>query len=588
MNQTNPKTNNVNDRQAAINPIKRKGEGHTTPCVACHKNPKVNALHCADCAAVSMKPKTWGSPCRKCGVDKPRKYAWNWCDDCKAKEDERVKKMLTITPEQQQEIEKLKREGTLFMFALTDLGNAERFASRYEGKFCWTSATGWMVYEGGVWKRDEAKKVVRAMHKTVRLIEKEIELVNTGNEDSDNKLKDAVIGWAKKSESSAKIKAALEQASALKKLARDYQDFDQQHDLFNVANGTLNLKTFGFMQHSPAHLLTKQSPICYDPTAKCPKWEQFILDIMDGKNHMRDYLARCCGYTLTADTSGQCFFLPHGPGGTGKSTMLRVQQGIMGTYCKQADSEMFMVKRGDSGQPFEMAGMEGVRLLMAVETEEGKKLALAKLKRMTGQDPVNACYKFQHQYSFTPHWKVWLATNDAPTTRADDDAFWDRAKPIPFEVKFRNTEKEIKDYADILLAEEGSGVLNWMIAGLSQYREKGLAHPEDVTQAAEEWRDRDDWLARFIEDVGLEPTEDRQKFVTKHDLWLAFSRWSEQTKQARGVDEKGFTQAMRRKGHEDEKPIKRDGKTVRVWHDLRIPTLVEQGVGRTPDPDDVF
>ncbi len=377
------------------------------------------------------------------------------------------------------------------IFALTDMGNAERFESRYEGEFCWTSATGWMVYEGGVWKRDETKSVVRAMHHTVRLIEKEAELVDTGNKETDSEIRDAIIGWAKKSESSAKIKAALEQASALKKFARDYEDFDQQYDLFNVANGTLNLKTFEFMPHNPTHLLTKQSPINYDPTAECPKWEQFILDIMDGKKHMRAYLARSCGYTLTADTSGQCFFLPHGPGGTGKSTMLRVQQGIMGTYCKQADPEMFMVKRGDSGQPFEMAGMEGVRLLMAVETEEGKKLALAKLKRMTGQDPVNACYKFQHQYSFTPRWKVWLATNDAPTTRADDDAFWDRAKPIPFEVKFRNTEKEIKDYADILVAEEGSGILNWMIAGLKQYREKGLAHPEDVTLAAEEWRDRD-------------------------------------------------------------------------------------------------
>ena len=472
------------------------------------------------------------------------------------------------------------------IFALTDIGNAERFADLYKGKFCWTSATGWMVYEGGVWKRDETKSVVRAMHYTVRLIEKEAELVDTGSEETDNALRDAIIGWAKKSESSAKINAALEQASALGAFARRYADFDQKPDLLNLANGTIDLRTFEFSPHDPKHLLTKQSPIKYDPTADCPKWEQFILDIMDGKEHMRDYLARCCGYTLTADTSGQCFFMPWGTGGTGKSTMLRVMAGVMGTYCKQADAEMFMVKRGDSGQPFEMAGMEGVRLLMAIETEEGKKLALAKLKRMTGQDPITACYKFQHQYEFVPQWKVWLATNDAPSTRADDDAFWDRAKPIPFEIKFRNTEKEIKDYAEILLREEGPGILNWKLAGLKQYREIGLAHPEDVAQKADEWRDRDDWLARFIEDVGLEPTDDRQKFVTKHDLWSAFSRWSEQTKQANRVDEKGFTQAMRRKGYDDEKPIKRDGKTVRIWYNVRIPTLVERGVGHIPDPED--
>jgi putative DNA primase/helicase len=485
------------------------------------------------------------------------------------------------------------------IFPLTDMGNAERLAFRYAGKFTHTEATGWMVYEGGVWKRDKTGAVVRAMHKTVRLITKETELVNTQNEEvekkkneepdeADKKKKAEIIAWGIESESSAKIKAALEQASALQVFAKDYADFDQQPDMLNVANGTIDLKTFQFMRHDPKHLLTKKTPINYRPDADCPKGEQFILDIMDGKTHMRDYLQRCCGYTLTADTSGQCFFMPWGTGGTGKSTMLRVMAGIMGTYCRQADSEMFMVKRGDAGQPFEMAGMEGVRLLMAVETEEGKKLAIAKLKRMTGQDSITACYKFKQQYEFIPQWKVWLATNDAPTTRAEDDAFWDRAKPIPFEVKFRNSGKEIKDYADILLREEGSGILNWCLEGLKQYREKGLAHPEDVAQKADEWRDRDDWLARFIEDIGLEPTDDKQRFVTKHDLWLAFSSWADVTKQAKGVDEKRFTQAMRRKGYEDEKPIKRDGKTVRVWHNVRIPTLGERGSERTSDLKDVF
>jgi P4 family phage/plasmid primase-like protien len=475
------------------------------------------------------------------------------------------------------------------VFPLTDMGNAERLAFRYSGKFVHTAATGWMVYEDGVWKRDKTASVVRAMQYTVRLIEKEAELVDTGNEETVKAMRDAIVGWGIKSESSAKIKAALEQAEALREFAKDYADFDQQPHLFNVANGTIDMKTFEFMPHDPTHLLTKQSPIEYDPTSGCAKWQQFILDIMGGKGHMHDYLQRCCGYTLTADTSGQCFFMPWGTGGTGKSTMLRVVAGIAGTYCRQADSEMFMVKRGDGGQPFEMAGMEGVRLLMAVETEQGKKLAIAKLKRMTGQDPIPACYKFKQQYEFVPQWKVWLATNDAPKSRADDDAFWDRTKPIPFEIKFRNTEKEIKDYADILLQEEGSGILNWCIEGLKQYREKGLAHPEDVTQKADEWRDRDDWLAQFIEDVGLEETDDKQKFASKHDLYEEFSRWSQQTKLAKNVDDSAFSQALKRKGYKDD-VVKQKGKATRVWVGYRISTLVERGMGQeqAPNPEDVF
>ena len=452
-------------------------------------------------------------------------------------------------------------------FPLTDLGNAERVAHRYGGKFVHTAATGWMVYEQGTWKRDDTRNIVRAMHDTIRLIETE----DPGNS--------YFLSWAKKSESSGKISAALEQASALQIFARNYANFDQRSDLFNVANGTINLKTCEFLPHDPSCLLTKQSPITYDPEAKCPRWEQFVLDIMNGKEHMREYLRRCCGYTLTADTSGQCFFLPWGVGGSGKSTMLGVQRGIMGNYCRVADPELFMLKRGDEGQPFALAGLEGSRLLLAIETEEGKRIATSRLKRMTGQDPIVACYKFHDQYEFIPQWKIWLATNDAPVSRADDSAFWDRAKPIPFEVKFRGTEREIKDFADILLHEEGSGILNWMLAGLKQYQEIGLAHPKDVAKKADEWRDRDDWLARFIEDIGF--VKAPGKFVPKADLWSEFTSWAEKTKQATRINDKVFTQAMRQKGFDDDKPIKLNGKTTRVWHNVCSDSSLLQDSGET-------
>lgn len=468
------------------------------------------------------------------------------------------------------------------IFAFTDMGNAERFEWRYGSKFAFTAATGWLVYEEGVWRRDETKSVVRAMQSTVRLIERETELVDTGNEKTDSLTKEAIVGWAKKSESSSKINAALEQASALNVFAKNYTEFDRKPHLFNVKNGTIDLRTGEFTRHDPKHLLTKQSPIEYDPKAECPNWEQFILDIMGGKHHMRQYLCRCAGYTLTADTGGQCVFVPWGPGGTGKSTFLSVMRGVMGDYCKQADSEMFMVKRGDSGQPFEMAGMEGTRLLMAVETEQGKKLALAKLKKMTGQDPVAACYKFQHQYEFVPQWKVWLATNDAPTTRADDDAWWDRAKPIPFNVKFRGTEGEIKNYAEILLKKEGPGILNWCLAGVAAWRRDGLNHPEDVAQAADAWRDRDDWLQRFIEEH-LEPIDDPARYAIRSKVFERFTEWADVNKEARSVNNKDFMEAVRRKGFKDDS-VKQNGKTQRVWVGWRLKTSAEHGVGVAGGP----
>ena len=83
------------------------------------------------------------------------------------------------------------------------------------------------------------------MQATVRLIELEAKLVDTGNKETDAAIKDAIIGWAKKSESSSKINAALEQASALGTFAKNYADFDQKPHLLNVKNGTIDLKGWG-------------------------------------------------------------------------------------------------------------------------------------------------------------------------------------------------------------------------------------------------------------------------------------------------------------------------------------------------------
>jgi len=563
MNQTNPKTDNVNDRQAAINPIKRKGEGYTTPCVACHKNPKVNALYCADCAAVSMKPKTWGSPCRKCGADKPRKLAWNWCDDCKAKEEERVKKMLTVTPEQQKQIEEIRREKTLQSFDRSDLGNAARFEYRHGGQFLYTQATGWLVYRNGLWVEDKTAKADQAMVHTINKIEEEAELVESDEE------KKAIIGWSKSSKTNRKIKDALERTGKMKTIAKDYADFDRQDNLFHCANGEFNLETGTLVEHSPAFLATKGSKIKYDPTATCPGFERYLHEIMGGNENLIAYLRRCAGYTLTVSTGEAAMFILTGPSGTGKTTFLNILTGILGSYAKRAQRGTFMLKRGDEGQPFDYAGLEGCRAFIASETEEGKTFAVAKLKELTGNEAkISACRKFRDSYEFKPKCKVWLACNDFPKAPAGDEAMWDRLKPIPFDVKFRGTEGEVRDLAEKLVQEEGSGILNWMLRGLEEYMEIGLAVPEEAKQKAEELRDDQDFLGRFLEERTC-TTDVNGEMVLVSRLYETFKMHADITGEGRGWSRQKFNAEMRAKDYEED-TVRVGDKTPRVWLGVKL------------------
>ncbi len=464
--------------------------------------------------------------------------------------------------EQSRHTDKLDR-----VYPLTDMGNAERFECRFGGEFAWTKETGWLSYRNGVWKEDKTGNADRAMQLTIRLITQEAGLVEGDGETADD-LRDAIIGWAKSSESNSKVKAALERASMLKGFAKEYADFENSHGLFNCANGTLGLDTGTLREHQPSDLLTKAGLPNYDPDAKCPGWLKFIADVTGGNTELAAFLQRAAGYTLSTETCEHTAFLPYGPGGTGKSTFLNVLKGILGDYAKTADPEMFMAKKGDSGQPFDLAGFEGVRALLAAETEEGKRLATAKLKRMTGQDSVRACRKFRDSYEFVPVWKVWLAFNDRPRAGAGDDAWWDRARLIPFTVKFRGTDGEVKDLAAKLLAEESSGILNWMLEGYRMWKEHGLGTPEVVKQATEEWRDSEDWLARFLEER-TDKTSSPAEFVTRPDLYKAFTRWAEDTKEAKGITDKRFCEEMRKKGYRDDR-IRRNGKQERLWLGVKL------------------
>jgi len=63
-------------------------------------------------------------------------------------------------------------------FALTDLGNAERFSARFKGRVRWCAAKGFIVWDGRRWAAEGAEERVRELaHKTVRSIQEEARLL---------------------------------------------------------------------------------------------------------------------------------------------------------------------------------------------------------------------------------------------------------------------------------------------------------------------------------------------------------------------------------------------------------------------------
>lgn len=75
------------------------------------------------------------------------------------------------------------------------------------------------------------------------------------------------------------------------------KNFDRDIYLFNMANGTLDLRTGDFREHRPEDYLTKVSPVEYDPDAKCDRFVRFMDEVMMGDKDTIRYTQKALGYS---------------------------------------------------------------------------------------------------------------------------------------------------------------------------------------------------------------------------------------------------------------------------------------------------
>ena len=97
------------------------------------------------------------------------------------------------------------------------------------------------------------------------------------------------------------------------------------------------------------------------------------------------------GYSLTGSTREHALFFAYGTGGNGKSVFMNTLTGILNDYAVTSPMETFTESRNDR-HPTELAMLQGARLVVAQETEQGKRWAQSRIKALTGGDPVTARY----------------------------------------------------------------------------------------------------------------------------------------------------------------------------------------------------
>ncbi|MBR3187561.1 MAG: bifunctional DNA primase/polymerase [Lachnospiraceae bacterium] len=376
----------------------------------------------------------------------------------------------------------------------------------------------WLYYDGRRWNVNGENS---AKERLKHLVDAFVVYVIQNVQEENRRIE--LLKYAGKLQQYRSRKTILEDAQSVRPIRSDSLDTDPQ--VFNCQNGTLDLKTLEFREHSPGDMLTHLADVNYDPSATSPRWESFIDEVTGGDRELARYIQKAAGYTLTGDNLYECLFVCYGPTArNGKSTLLETIAAMMGDYAANASPESFTKQKNRSGSQHseDIARLAGVRFVVVAEPERRMELNASLVKALTGRDKITTRRLNESSFEYVPAFKLFFNANHRP--HIDDMTVFesDRIKLIPFNEHFGADRRDLTLKSKLRTPGSLSGVLNWCLEGLRMIRQEGFTEPAAVREATMEYRRKSDKLLQFLEDR----TEQGAGFeVPLSELHSAFAAW---------------------------------------------------------------
>jgi putative DNA primase/helicase len=312
------------------------------------------------------------------------------------------------------------------------------------------------------------------------------------NLDNEIKRQCKILKWHEQSQNASRIDAAVKILRT--RLVVHLTDLDANPWLFNVKNGTIDLRNAELKSHDPEDLITQIADIEWSDSAACPTWDKFVMGVMGDNRELVLYLQRLMGYAMTALTREHLLAFFYGTGQNGKSTFMDTMRTVFGEYACAAPRDLLFEDKHGHRHPEELARLYGKRLAICAEIGEYNTFDEAKVKDLTGGDVVSCRRMRENSWDLTPTHTLFISGNHKPRVMGDDIGIWRRVRLVPWTVTVVEVDKELPEK----LKAELPGILRWSVLGCVDWQEHGLGEPESVIAATADYRAESDVLGEFI------------------------------------------------------------------------------------------
>ena len=221
-----------------------------------------------------------------------------------------------------------------------------------------------------------------------------------------------------------------------------YKKLNSNTKIFICKNGVLDLDKCEFRPGVPDDMMMTHTNMEYISIEQIYNEKihgERYFDLIDylktfiTEEDLRIYLLEYLALSLSGEKKPQKLAIFSGRGSNGKTTFFDdLVSHTFGQYFQKADAGILTRKRPDPNSPCEaIAALDGKRLVICEEPDQGSNLDTGVLKELTGGGSLTARHNFKPVKTFNIQYQMALLCNDKPSFKETDWGTMRRLLPIP-------------------------------------------------------------------------------------------------------------------------------------------------------------
>jgi P4 family phage/plasmid primase-like protien len=299
--------------------------------------------------------------------------------------------------------------------------------------------------------------------------------------------------------------------------------------LVSLKNGLFHVEDQLLLPHSQGFFTQNSLNFDYDPTAKCPLWENFLVQLWETDTEAIDTLQEMFGYILSGDTKQQKFFNMIGPRRSGKGTINRILVSLLGQHNTVAP------ELGELCDTFGLQPWLGKLLASFTDArapERNRNAVVSQLLRIVGGDTITVNRKNKESWNGYLPTRIVIYSNEVLQLTENSNALTGRMIVLKMTKSFFDNEDT---NLDVKLRAELSGIFNWAMVGLTRRLARGgnFIQPTSGVSYLELMAELGNPIGSFVEDT-LE--FDPMAQVSKDDVFTCYSHWALKKKLVVGTE----------------------------------------------------